>query len=102
MKALPIKICGIQASGQDGSIGRHTEPPAQPKEGQQQFKNKKQPELTETQTVWESNNQANKEETFIRPVGGAETGSRAERTRSKAVADPVRWWIVEWGRPGCS
>ena len=38
---------------------------AQPKEGQQQFKNKKQPELTENQTVWKSNNQGDKEETFI-------------------------------------
>ena len=37
----------------------------QPKEGQQQFKNKKQSELTENQTVWKSNNQRDKEETFI-------------------------------------
>ena len=38
---------------------------AQPKEGQQQFKNKKQPELTENRTVWKSDNQGDKEETFI-------------------------------------
>ena len=39
---------------------------AQPKEGQQQFKNKKKnPELTENQIVWKSNNQGVKEETFI-------------------------------------
>ena len=37
----------------------------QPKEGQQQFKNKKQPELTENRTVWKSDNQGDKEETFI-------------------------------------
>ena len=37
----------------------------QPEEGQQQFKNKKQPELTENQTVWKSDNQGDKEETFI-------------------------------------
>ena len=49
---------------------------AQPKEGQQQFKNKKQPELTENRTVWKSNNQGDKEETFIRPVGGAGTGGQ--------------------------
>ena len=36
----------------------------QPKEGQQQFKNKKQPELTENRTVWKSANR-DKEETFI-------------------------------------
>ena len=35
------------------------------KEGQQQFKNKKQPALTENQTVWKSDNQGVKEETFI-------------------------------------
>ena len=38
---------------------------AQPKEGQQQFKNKEQPELRENQTVWKSDNQGDKEETFI-------------------------------------
>ena len=45
---------------------------AQPKEGQQQFKNKKQPELTESRTVWKSSNQVVKEETFI------QTGRRGE------------------------
>ena len=35
---------------------------AQPK-GQQHFKNKKQPELTENQAVWKSDNQGVKEET---------------------------------------
>ena len=38
---------------------------AQPKEGQQQFKNKKPPELTENQTVLKSDNQGDKQETFI-------------------------------------
>ena len=38
---------------------------AQPKEEQQQFKNKNQPELTENRTVWKSDNQGHKEETFI-------------------------------------
>ena len=63
---------------------------AQPKEGQQQFKNKKQPELTENQTVLKSDNQGFKEDTFIqtgrrggdgkpggedlRCCGGTETG----------------------------
>ena len=45
---------------------------AQPKEGQQQFKNKKQLELTENRTVWKSNNEGVKEETFI------QTGRRGE------------------------
>ena len=54
-----------RASGQDGGIGRHTAPLAQPKEGQQQLENKKQPELTENQTTRKSDNQGDKEETFI-------------------------------------
>ena len=37
---------------------------AKPKEGQQ-FKNKKQSELTENQTIWKSDNQGDKDETFI-------------------------------------
>ena len=37
----------------------------QPNEAQQQFKNKKQPELTGNQTLWKSDNQGDKEETFI-------------------------------------
>ena len=37
---------------------------AQPKMDNK-FKNKKQPELPENQTVWKSNNQGVKEETFI-------------------------------------
>ena len=48
----------------------------QPKEGQQQFKNKKQPELTENRTVWKSDNQGDKEETFIHTGRRAETGSQ--------------------------
>ena len=36
-----------------------------PKKAQQQFKNKKQPELTENWTVWKPDNQGDKEETFI-------------------------------------
>ena len=49
------------------------------------IKNKKQPELTENRTVWKSDNQGDKEETS-RWVGGAETGSRVERTHHKAGA----------------
>ena len=37
---------------------------AQPKEEQQQFKNKKQLELTENRTVWKSNNKGDKEKTL--------------------------------------
>ena len=62
----------------------------QPKEGQQQFKKKKQPELTENRTVWKSDNQGDKEETFIQTGRrGKDRTARAEKTRSK----------VEAGRP---
>ena len=39
---------------------------SQPK-GKQQFKNKKQPELTENRTVWKYHNQGDKEDTFREP-----------------------------------
>ena len=45
-----------EQDGQDGGVGRLTVPARTTKEGQQ-FKNKKQPELTENQTVWKSDNQ---------------------------------------------
>ena len=51
-------------SGQDGGIGRHTVPLCTTKKGQQQFKNKKQPELPEDKTVWKSDNQGGKEDTL--------------------------------------
>ena len=38
-----------------------------------------------------------------RPVGGAETGSWAERTHGrKPLADPARWQIVEWDGKSCN
>ena len=64
---------------------------SQPKEGQQ-FKNKKQPELTENQTVWKSNNQGDKEETFIqtsRRGGDRQLGHRGLQARLQ-LADPER------------
>ena len=69
---------------------------AQPKEGQQQFKNKKQPELTENRTVWKSDNQGDKEtfiQTYWMPTR-AEMGSQAERTCGKAGTGRrgSSWW----------
>ena len=65
---------------------------AQPKEGQQQFKNKKQPELTEYRTARKSNNPGDKEETFSQTVGGAEMGRRGrgdswKRGQTQRLAD---------------
>ena len=53
------------------------------------LKTKKQPELTENRTVWKSDHQGDKEETFIQTVKrgrGAETCSWAERAHSKVAA----------------
>ena len=71
----------------------------QPKEGQQQFKNKKQPERTENQTICKSNNQGIKEETFIqtgrrgrdRQPGGEDLqqGKSWQTRAGKAVAGRV-------------
>ena len=57
---------------------------AQPKEGQQ-FKNKKQPELTENRTVWKSDNQGDKEETFI------QTGRRGRDEQPERTALTATW-----------
>ena len=58
--------------------------------------------MTENRTVWKSDNQGDKEETFIQTCRrGRDRQRRAERTRGKAVlADPVRRWIVERGGQG--
>ena len=49
------------------------------------FKNKKLPELTENRTVWKSDNQGDKEETFI------QTGRRGGEGGG-------RWVHLGWGR----
>ena len=45
----------------------------QTKEGQQ-FKNKKQPELTENRSVWKSDNQGAKQKPSYRPANGGRGG----------------------------
>ena len=59
----------------------------QPKEGQQQFKNKKQPELTENRTVWKSDHQGDKEETLTQTGRRGRDGQLGgEGTCSKVAA----------------
>ena len=53
------------------------------------FKNKKQPELTENHTVWKSNNQGVKEETFD------QTGRRGQRWATKWRGHTARRWLVD-------
>ena len=60
-------------------------------EGQQQFKNKKQPELTENQTVWKSDNQGVKEETFI------QTGRRGRDGQPGQRRCEAKQWLEDLG-----
>ena len=60
---------------QDGRIGRHCAFSHSQKDNNK-FKNKKQPELTENGTVWKSDNQVVKEETFIQTSRRAEIGGQ--------------------------
>ena len=53
------------------------------------FKNKKQPELTENLTVWKSDNQGVKEETFI------QTGRRGADGAAGWRGLVARWWLVD-------
>ena len=89
----------LGSSGQDGGVGEFwLRLLAQPKEGQQQFKNKKQPELTDNRTAWKSDNQGDKEETFIqtsRRGGDSQPGQRGLVTMQP---DPETWRIVERGQ----
>ena len=71
----------------------------QPKEGQQ-FKNKKQPELTENRTEWKSDNQGDREKTLI------QTGRRG-RDGQPGGEDSWQgsgWWTQQggglWSRRG--
>ena len=64
----------------------------QPKEGQQ-FKNKKQPEPTENRTVWKSNNQGDKEETFI------QTSRRGRDGQPGWKGLAARWWLADPAAP---
>ena len=86
------------SSGQEGGIGRHTVPPRKPK-GQQQFKNKKQPELTENRTVWKSDKQGDKEETFIqtRRRGGDRQWGRDRQPGRENSWQGEGWWTQRGG-----
>ena len=63
------------------------------KKDNNKFKNRKQPELTENKTVWKSNNQGVKEETFI------QTGSGGWRWAAGQRRLLERWKLADWGVP---
>ena len=64
---------------------------AQPKEGQPQFKNKKQPELTENRTTQKSDDQGDKEETFIQTSRRGGDGQLGQRGLLPTQPDPETW-----------
>ena len=86
-----------RTSGQDGhsvQLCRHTLCLLAKPKGGQQFKNKKQPELTENGIVWKSDNQGDKEDTLI------QTGRRG-RDRQPGGEDLWQgdgWWTQRGGR----
>ena len=57
------------------------------------IKNKKQPELPENQTIWKSNNQGDKEETFI------QTGNKTRDGQPGRTGLMARWWLEDWVVP---
>ena len=59
---------------------------AQPKEGQQQFKNKNNQNRQKIELYGSPTTKETKKKHSFRPIGGAEMGSWAERTGGKAVA----------------
>ena len=95
-------------SGQDEGVGRYTLPLCTIKRRTTtNFKNKKQPELTENRTVWKSDNQGVKEETFIQTsrrggdgqLGGEDSGlGSGWRTRVGKAALGGPGEMVNFGR----
>ena len=63
------------------------------KKDNNQFKKQKQPELPESQTVWKSDNQGIKEETFI------QTGRRGGDGQPRQRGYAARWWLVDQAVP---
>ena len=66
-----LRIKQFLASGQDGGIGKtHCASSHNQKKDNNNLKTKNQPELTENRTTRKSNNQGDKEETFIQTGRG--------------------------------
>ena len=61
----------------------------QPKEGQQQLKKKTKTEVTENRTVWKSDNQGDKEETFTQTCRRGGDWQPGEEDSQQGSC----WWI---------
>ena len=103
MWSLKSKI--NKTSSQDGGIGRHTGASLHNQnKDNNKFKNKKQPELIENKTVWKSNSQEVKEDTFVQTCrrGGDgqpsgedlwQGGGWQSRWSHIRVQSPIHVWI---------
>ena len=75
---------------QDGGVGRHSVPPHTTKRRTTtNLKTKNNQKLPENQTVWKSNNQGVKEETFI------QTGRRRGNRQPVQTGCAARWWTCQ-------
>ena len=80
-------------SGQDGGIGRHIVPPHTTKRRTTTNLKTKNPELPENQTVWKSDNQGVKEETFIQTSRRGRDGQPGQRGLT------ARWQLPDQAVP---
>ena len=89
---MDIKVLNKDFS-QDGGIGRHTVPPCTTKRTTTNLNTKKQPELTDNQTVWKSSNQGVKKETFIQTSRRGRDGQPGQRGLTAGK------WLADWAVP---
>ena len=79
---------------QDGGIGRYAFASwHNQKKGNNQFKNKKQPELAENWTIWKSGNKGVKEVTFI------QTSRRGREGQPGWRGHIAKWQLEDWVVP---
>ena len=84
-----------KTSGQDAGVGRYIHfASLHNQKMDNKFKNKKQPELPENQTVWKFDNQGVKEETFI------QTGRSGADKQLWRRGLGAKWQLEDWGRQG--
>ena len=88
-------------TSQDGGVDRHFTSSHNQKKDNRKFKNKKNPELPENRTVWKSDNQIIKKETFIQ-TSRMKWAAGRERMYGKMAAgapEPARWEWMERAVP---
>ena len=95
----------IPTSGQDGGVGSrkiHFVSSHNQKKDNNQFKNKKQPELPENQNRSKSDNHGVKEKTFIQTGRRGRDGQLGQRRPKARWNWRTRWakqWLADWAVP---